>query len=56
VVCVCVADKRMERWRREEIAQEMRSRQETVIEDDFPDAVWAKAQAEIRRRLEPQEA
>lgn len=51
-----VSEDRMERWRREEIAQEIHSRKDAVTEDDFPDAVWSDAQDEIGRRLEAETA
>jgi hypothetical protein len=51
-----VANERQERWRREEIAQEMHEREETVTEEDFPCEVWEDVQAEVKRRLQPQEA
>lgn len=46
----------MERWRREEIAQEIHRREDAVTEEDFPDAVWSNAQDEISQRLEPETA
>lgn len=49
-----VSEDRMERWRREEIAQEIHRREDAVTEEDFPDAVWADAQDEIGRRLQPE--
>jgi hypothetical protein len=51
-----VSQDRMERWRREEIAQEIHQRQDAVTEEDFPDRVWSNAQDEIARRLEPKTA
>lgn len=49
-----VSEDRMERWRREEIAQEIHQRQDAVTEEDFPDRVWSNAQDEIARRLQPE--
>ncbi len=51
-----IADVRQERWRREEIAKEMRRRSKRVTKEDFPETVWQAAQKEIERRLEPQAA
>jgi hypothetical protein len=51
-----VSEDRMERWRREEIAQEIHQRQDAVTEEDFPDRVWSNAQDEIARRLQPETA
>jgi len=51
-----VSEDRMERWRREEIAQEIHQRQDAVTEEDFPDQVWSNAQDEIARRLQPETA